>query len=115
MAVAKGALAPAIERDFVPDFSYFVSGSYKLFTKSAQSSGPENIGLERPPPALQAPRPVFSPSRITLENNEKFRPTPGAEKQFPRSSGGVDGTGSGRSTLPGRLPPSRNFLYVNKL
>ena len=63
----------------------------KLFTKSAQSSGPENIGPERPLPGLLAPRPVLSPSRITLENNGKIRPQPDRENAFARASGGEEG------------------------
>lgn len=37
-------------------------------------------------------RAVFSPSRPTLENNENFREQTGAEKHFPRASGGGDGS-----------------------
>ena len=62
-----------------------------LFTKSAQSSGPENIGPERPLPGLLAQRPVLSPTRITLENNEKTRPEPDRENAFARASGGDEG------------------------
>lgn len=91
MAVAKGALAPAIERDFASAFSYYVLGPYTLFTKSAQSSGPENIELERPLPSLVAPMPVLSPSRITLENNGKIRPQPDGEHAFAGANGGGDG------------------------
>jgi len=43
------------------------SAYYKLFTKTAQSSGPENIGPERTLLALLVPELVNSPSRITLE------------------------------------------------
>jgi len=49
----------------------YSSIAYKLFTKSAQSSGPENIRYKRPLPGLLAPGSVLSPSRITLENNGK--------------------------------------------
>jgi hypothetical protein len=49
--------------------SPLISVSYKFCTKSAQSSGPENIDPERPLPGLPAQEPVLSPSRITLENN----------------------------------------------
>ena len=59
--------------------------SYKLFTKLAQSSGPENTGPERPLPGHLAQRPVLSPSRITLENNEKIRPQPDRENAFADS------------------------------
>ena len=61
---------------------------YKLCTKSAQSSGPENIGPERPLPCLLAPEPVLSLSRLTLENNEKIRPRPDRENAFAGASGG---------------------------
>ena len=69
----------------------------KQFTKSAQSSGPENIGRERRHPGLLAQRPVLSPSRITLENNGKIRPQPDRENAFARASGGGDGSGIQRS------------------
>ena len=71
--------------------SYMFTVSYKLFTKTAQSSGPENIGPERPLPGLLAPGPVLSPSRITLENNGKIRPQPDRENAFARASGGETG------------------------
>jgi len=35
---------------------------------------------------------VLSPSRITLENNEKIRPQPDRENAFARASGGATGT-----------------------
>ena len=63
----------------------------KLFTKLAQSSGPENISPERPLPNLLAPEPVLSPSRITPENNGKIRPQPDRENAFARASGGERG------------------------
>ena len=56
-----------------------------------QATGPENIGPERPLPALLAPAPVLSPTRITLENNEKIRPQPDRENAFARASGGAEG------------------------
>ena len=62
--------------------------AYKKFTKRAQSSGPENIALERPLPAHLVPEPVLSPSRITLENNGKIRPQPDRENAFAGASGG---------------------------
>jgi hypothetical protein len=68
-----------------------ISRRYKKFTKMAQSSGPENIGPERTLPGLLIPRPVNSPCRITLENNEKIRPQPDRENAFARASGGGDG------------------------
>ena len=42
------------------------SACYTLYTEPAQSRGPENIGPEKPPPALVAQGPVLSPCRITL-------------------------------------------------
>lgn len=72
---------------------------YKLFTKSAQSSGPENIDYERPLPGLLAAGPVNSPSRITLENNGKIRPQPDRENAFAGPSGG----GSGPDVQPSPL------------
>ena len=59
--------------------------------KLRSHTGPENIGPERPLPGLLAPGPVLSPSRITLENNEKIRPQPDRENAFARASGGGDG------------------------
>ena len=73
------------------------------FTKSAQSSGPENIGCERTLPALLARVPVFSLSPITLKNNGKIRPQPDRENAFARASGGDDGIRT-HETLPGLLP-----------
>ena len=35
--------------------------------------------------------PVNSPTRITLENNEKIRPQPDRENAFARASGGEEG------------------------
>ena len=61
------------------------------FTKPAQSSGPENIGPERPLRGLAAAGPVLSPTRITLENNGKIRPQPDQENAFARASGGDEG------------------------
>ena len=61
------------------------------FTETGQSTGPENIGRERPLPGLLAPGSVLSPSRITLENNEKIRPQPDGENAFVGASGGAEG------------------------
>ena len=38
-----------------------------------------------------AQRPVFSPTRITLENNGKIRPQPDRENGFSKASGGAEG------------------------
>ena len=70
------------------------------FTKPAQSSGPENIGPQRPLPALLALAPVLSPSRITLENNGKIRPQPDRENAFARASGGGSVTDTELSPVP---------------
>ncbi|WP_438362899.1 hypothetical protein, partial [Nioella halotolerans] len=43
---------------------------------------------------------VFSPTRITLEYNEKFRPQPDRENAFAGASGGAEGTGGERSLAP---------------
>ena len=56
-----------------------------------QSTGPENIRPERPLPGLLAHGPVLSPTRITLENNEKIRPQPDGENAFAGASGGDEG------------------------
>lgn len=58
------------------------------FTESAQFTGPENIAPERTLPSLLAPGAVNSPTRITLENNEKIRPRPDRENAFVWASGG---------------------------
>ena len=68
--------------------SVVIPDAYKLFTNSAQSSGPESIDPERPIPGRLAATPVLSPSRITLENNGKIRPQPDRENAFARASGG---------------------------
>ena len=52
---------------------------------------PENIGPERPLPDFLSQGPVLSPSRITLEYNEKIRPQPDRENAFARASGGGEG------------------------
>ena len=78
-------------RTLKPIIHHNISDSYNAFTKSAQSSGPENIGPERPLPGLLAAGPVLSPSRITLENNEKIRPRPDGENAFAKASGGETG------------------------
>ncbi len=62
-----------------------------IFTKTAQSSGPENIGIERPLAGHVVPGPVLSPSRIALENNGKIRPQPDRENAFAGATGGGDG------------------------
>ena len=46
---------------------------------------------ERPLTGHLAPEPVFSPSRITLENNGKIRPQPDRENAFTGASGGASG------------------------
>jgi hypothetical protein len=53
-----------------------------------QFTGPENIGPERAILGLSPPGPVLSPTRITLENNEKILPQPDRENAFVRASGG---------------------------
>lgn len=65
-----------------------LSCSCKLFTKSTQSRGPENIGPERPLRGLLARGQVLSPTRITPENNGKIRPEPDRENAFTKASGG---------------------------
>jgi hypothetical protein len=62
---------------------------YNLSTKTAQSSGPENIGPERPHTVILAPLSVLSLSRITPENNGKILPQPERENEFERASGGA--------------------------
>ncbi len=55
---------------------------------------------ERPLPGLLAPGTVLSPTRITLENNGKFRPQPDRENAFARASGGESGIRT-RDTVAG--------------
>ncbi|MCC6007002.1 MAG: hypothetical protein JJU40_04945, partial [Rhodobacteraceae bacterium] len=57
------------------------------------------IGPERPLPGFLELAPVFSPSRITLENNGKIRPQPDRQNAFAGASGGGDGTGIQPSPL----------------
>jgi len=61
------------------------------FTKTAQATGLENIGLRRPHSGHLALRPVLSPSHITLENNGKILRLPDRENAFAGASGGGDG------------------------
>lgn len=68
-----------------------ISASYRNSPKLAQFTAPENIGPERPLAGDLAPRPVLSPTCITLENNEKIRPQPDVENDFARASGGPGG------------------------
>jgi hypothetical protein len=77
--------------------------AYKLFTKRAQSSGPENIGPERPLPGHLAAGAVLSPSRTTLENNGKIQPQPDRENAFAGASGGDEGIRT-LDTVSGILP-----------
>ena len=46
---------------------------------------------------------VLSPSRITLEYNEKIRPRPDEENAFARASGGDEGIRT-LDTVPGMHP-----------
>jgi len=74
---------------------------YKLFTKTAQSSGPENISSERLDSSLLAPGPVLSSSRITPEYNGKILPQPDGEKRSRWASGGADATAVKPSLIAG--------------
>ena len=47
---------------------------------------------------------MFSPSRITLENNGKIRPEPDRENAFARTSGGRDGIRILEVSPPKKLP-----------
>ncbi len=86
-----------------PPWKYsFNFNGMQNFTKSAQSTGPENIGPERTPPDLLAQEAVNSPVRITLENNVKIRPQPDWENAFAGASGG----GGGIRTHGGLSPTS---------
>ena len=53
----------------------------------------ENIAPERTLPGLLTPPPVNSPTRITHENNAKFRPQPDRENACGGASGGGNATG----------------------
>ena len=57
-------------------------------------TGLENIGPERTLSTLLAPGQVNSPTRITLENNEKIRPQLDRENAFARASGGAGDSGA---------------------
>jgi hypothetical protein len=65
--------------------------SYNLFTKLAQSSGPESSGPERTLSTLLALRQVNSPSRVSFRKNDKFPDTGTKRERFPRTSGGARG------------------------
>jgi hypothetical protein len=70
------------KRDQCPNEKYGIEYTNNImrlrhFTKSAQSTGPENIGLERTLLRLPVKGPVNSASRITLEYNGKIWPQPG--------------------------------------
>lgn len=52
-------------------------------------TGPENIGPERLLSGILAAEPVLSPSRITLEDNEKIRQLPNRENAFAAAGGGA--------------------------
>ena len=71
--------------------AFIFSEFYKKFTKSAQSSGPENIGPEGPLSGHLAPLRVLSPSHINLENNGRIRPQADLENAFTGVRGGGDG------------------------
>jgi len=90
-AVALEVITTAIEISPSMTLNTYQSMPCNQFIKSAQSSAPENIGLERTLPGLLVPGPVLSPWRITLENNGKIRPQPDQEKAFAGASGGGDG------------------------
>ena len=60
----------------------------RFLRQMAQSSGPENIGPERPLPGHLAARVVLSPTCITHENNMKIRPQPDRENAFVGANGG---------------------------
>ena len=62
--------------------NHILSMTYRLITELAQSTGPENIGPERPLPARLAPGQVNSPAHITLEYKEKIRIHPDQENAF---------------------------------
>jgi len=68
-----------------------ISIACEEFTKTAQSSAPENIGPERPLPGLMAQKQVLSLTRITLEYKGKIRLQPDRENAFAGASGGGDG------------------------
>ncbi len=69
---------------------------------------------ERTPLGLLAPGLMLSPSRITLENNEKIRPQPDRENAFARASGGGDGPGIQPSLVDAALICKEflNFRHV---
>ena len=73
---------PASECLAAPTKHLIIPVTYNLSTKSAQSSGSENIGPERPLPGLLVPGPVLSLSRITLENNGKNPAAAGSGERF---------------------------------
>ncbi|MBY0350933.1 hypothetical protein, partial [Tabrizicola sp.] len=64
------------------------SGGCGSEPKVVRLTGLENVGPERTRVRPLGRGSVNSPSRITLENNEKIRPQPDRENAFARASGG---------------------------
>jgi|AntRauTorckE5430_2_1112549.scaffolds.fasta_scaffold01170_6 hypothetical protein len=58
------------------------------------------MGPERRLPGHLAPRPVLSPTRITLENKGKIRPQLDLENAFSGASGGGSGSATQLSPVP---------------
>ena len=77
-----------------------ISGACEKFTKSAQSTAPENIGSERAFTTALTQRLVNSFFRRTLENNEKIWPQPDRENAFAGTGGGEEGRRQFRRDAP---------------
>lgn len=71
------------------NFETVLSRVYDLNTKTTQSSGPENIGPQKPLPAHLALQWALSLTYVTPENNREIRLQPDRENVFARASGGA--------------------------
>jgi len=71
------------------------------------------MGPERRLPGHLAPRPVLSPTRITLENKGKIRPQLDLENAFSGASGGGDGPDVEPSPPLNPHSPSKSMISLS--
>jgi hypothetical protein len=91
ISVPSGRTTLASKSIFACENIRIKSARYKLFTKMAQATGPENIGPERTLADLVALMAVNRFTRITLEYKGKIRRQPDRENSFSRASGEGNG------------------------